>query len=343
MITMPMTTPKKFENRICRPMGGFSLVELMVAMIISLLLLGGVIQIFTGTKNTFLSQEGHSRLQENARFALGRMSEDIGAAGYLGCLDSDAPVSPFRNDLANKAIGSAYDFAAPIFGTDGIGVNGSDTITIRRAGSAGSIRLTAPMQTSVSDIQLDNTSVAYNALQIFDVLVVGDCGTASVFMITNDPTISGGTIKHAAAVVATSGPNNGQANIAGDLENLFGADTSSVAGASLVGSSTYEICASTSGAGTSLFLNSNNCAAAIPANELVEGVQDMQILYGIDADAATAPGVERYLRADQIAVAQWDSIASVRMRLRFDNVNYAPGKMYTQDFTTTVRLRNRGS
>ncbi len=204
MKTMKMTTPQKFDNSICRPVGGFSLVELMVAMLISLLLMAGVVQIFTGTKDTFLSQEGNSRLQENARFTLSRLSEDIGAAGHLGCLDSAAPVDPFFNDLANKAIGSSYDFSSPIFGTDGGGVI-SDTISIRRSGGSGggAIRLLQEMSSSISDLQLEQNS-AYNSLQQFDILVVGDCGTASIFMITNNPTISGGTIKHAAGANPTS-------------------------------------------------------------------------------------------------------------------------------------------
>ncbi len=337
-----MTTQAEFANRVHRHMGGFSIVELMIAMLISLILMAGVIQIFTGTKSTFITQEGTSRLQENARFALGRLSEDISAAGYLGCLDSEAPSYPFRNDLTDKTIGSAYDLGTPIFGTDGAGVNGSDSISIRRAGSGGSIRLTAPMQSATSDIKLDDTSIGYNSLKQFDIMVVGDCATATVFMITNTPSGSGGTIKHASGITATSGPNIGQSNLDGDLYYIFGADRASVAGATQVSTSTYDICASTSGVGTSLFVNSNNCGTATVANELVEGVQSMQILYGIDADAATSPGVERYLRADQVSTAQWNVIASVRMTLRFDTVNYVPGGTYFQDFTTTVRLRNRG-
>jgi len=323
-------------------MAGFSLVELMIAMLISLLLMSGVVQIFASTKNTFLTQEGSSHLQENSRFALGRLSEDISAAGYLGCLDSDAPVKPFVNVLANNALGTAYDFSTPIFGTDGTGANGSDTITIRRAGGGAGIRLTGPMDSPTADIQLDNTAIGYNSLNQFDLLVVGDCGTAAVFMITNNPATSGGTIKHASGVTATTGPNQGQSNSSEDLQTVFGADRSSVAGATLVGTVTYELCASMSGSGTSLYSGSNNCANTTQTNELVEGVQDMQILYGIDNDGT--PGVEQYLRADQVSgFAQWNSITSVRMTLTFDTVQNVPGGLYTQSFTTTVRLRNRGA
>jgi len=321
-------------------MAGLSLIELMVAMLISLLLMAGVIQIFGGTKNTFLSQEGNSRLQENARFALGRLAEDLSAAGYLGCMDSAAPVRPFVNDLTNKVAGSAYDFSAPIFGTDGMGPGGSDSISIRRAGTGGGIRLTKAMAVETAPVELDSTSSVYGLLKQFDLLVVGDCGTAAVFMITNDPASSGGIIEHDSGVVATTGPNTGQSNATGDLGNIFGADGASVASAARVGTTTYEICTSTSGGGTSLFTNSNNCASATEANELVEGVQDLQFLYGIDSNGT--PGVERYLRADEMTAAQWNQVAAVRMTLVLNTVQNVPGGMYSRSFTTTVRLRNRG-
>ncbi len=332
------TCPPKRGSR--PSMAGLSLVELMIAMLISLLLLGGVIKIFGGSKITFLVQEGNSRLQENARFALSKLSEDISAAGYLGCLDSGAPARPIANDLANQAAGSAYDFSTPVSGADGTGVNGSDTISIRRAGADGGIPVVAPMAFKTSDLMLDDSNPLYGRLQPFDLMVVGDCGAAAVFMITNDPAGSGGAIKHEAGVVATSGPNTGQSNASGSLQNIFGAEGASVATATRIGTTTYEICASMSGNGTSLFTNSNNCAAAGEANELVEGVRDMQFLYGIDADGT--PGVERYLRADQVGAAQWNQVVAVRMTLVMDTVKDVPGGMATQSFTTTVRLRNRG-
>jgi len=315
---------------------GFSMVELMIAMTISLLLMAGVVQIFSGSKASYTMQEGTSRLQENASFALGRLSHDIGAAGYLGCLDSANPVRPFTNDLSDKTAASGYDFATPLFGSEGTGANGSDTISISRASATTGIRLTAPMDEPISDLQLDGADSTYQALEQFDILVVGDCGTASVFMITNDPTTSGGVLQHASGVPATSGPNLGQSNLNGDLGAVYGADRASVAGAYRVGTSTYLLCNSTSGTGTSLFLNVCN-----PANELVEGVQDMQFVYGVNAD--TVAGADEYLNAGQVTAAnQWNNIVSVRMTLTFASIQNVPGGALSKPFVTTVRVRNRG-
>jgi type IV pilus assembly protein PilW len=332
MNAMPIHTDNSFR----RSSSGFSLVELMVAMLISLLLMAGVVQIFGGTKASYNMQEGTSRLQENARFTLSRLTHDISAAGYLGCMDSANPVRPFINDLANKVPGSSYDFAEPLFGTEGTGVNNSDTISIRRASTAAAIPMTAPMASPISPLQLNPANTNYQALQQFDILVIGDCGSASVFMITNDPTMSGGTIMHAASVVS-NGVNSGQSNVDGDLGRVYGTQGASVAGAYRVGTTTYLLCNSVSGTGTSLFVNS--CGNA--ANELVEGVTDMQFDYGVDTDAVA--GADEYLKADQVTAAnQWNSVVSVRTTLTFDSIQNIPGGPLTKPFVTTVRVRNRG-
>lgn len=61
---------------------GFSLIELMVAITISLILLAGVGQIYLSSKTSYNLQDGMGRLQENARFALDIMSHSIGQGGY---------------------------------------------------------------------------------------------------------------------------------------------------------------------------------------------------------------------------------------------------------------------
>ena len=325
------------DNTFGRRSSGFSMVELMVAMTISLLLMAGVVQIFSGSKASYVMQEGTSRLQENARFTLGRLSHDISAAGYLGCLDSANPVRPFTNDLSDKTAASGYDFATPLFGTEGTGANGSDTISISRASATTGIRLTAGMDTEISDLQLDATDNAYQALEQFDILAVGDCGTASVFMITNDPTTSGGLIQHASVVAAVGGPNNGQSNLTGDLGAVYGADRASVAGAYRVGTTRYLLCDRPISGTTSLFLD--DCLD--DANELVEGVQRMDFDYGVDTN--TIAGADEYLNADQVTAAnRWNSVVSVRMTLDFDSIQNIPGGALSKTIVTTVRVRNRG-
>ncbi|MEA2095005.1 MAG: PilW family protein [Pseudomonadota bacterium] len=68
----------------CRNAQGFSLVELMVALVISLILLGGVSQIFLSSKKSFTIQDSLGRQQENGRYAIDTITADLRRAGYWG-------------------------------------------------------------------------------------------------------------------------------------------------------------------------------------------------------------------------------------------------------------------
>lgn len=61
---------------------GFSLVELMVALALSLFLIGGVIATFTAARNTAAQTETLSRVQENIRFASDYLVRDLRNAGF---------------------------------------------------------------------------------------------------------------------------------------------------------------------------------------------------------------------------------------------------------------------
>lgn len=65
--------------------GGFSLLELMVALALGLLLSVGILSLFQGTSHTNKVQNGLARLQENGRFAVTRMQNDLRMAGGQYC------------------------------------------------------------------------------------------------------------------------------------------------------------------------------------------------------------------------------------------------------------------
>ena len=210
---------------------GISLIEIMIALVLSLMLAIGTTQLFISNKTSFKTAEAISRIQENARYAMERIGEDLSAGGYMGCVPN-AGGQTITNTLGLNAAGVNNFLLA-------IDAPAANSFTIRKAGAGSSIALTESMPTQTSHIQLDNTDPDYARLQQYQILTVGDCSHASVFMITNDPTTSGGVIQHASGVPATSGPNLGQSNLNGDLGNVYGADRASVAGAYLVGSRTY--------------------------------------------------------------------------------------------------------
>jgi len=65
---------------------GFSLVELLLALALGLLLVLGVSQVVTSSRATQASQQAAMLLQDDARFVLGKLMQDIRQAGMFGCL-----------------------------------------------------------------------------------------------------------------------------------------------------------------------------------------------------------------------------------------------------------------
>ncbi|MGI4839190.1 MAG: PilW family protein [Janthinobacterium lividum] len=67
---------------------GMGLVELMVSMLIGLIIVLGVTQIFISAKNTYLSQNASAAMQEDARYALSKMIQEIRMVGMFGCIST---------------------------------------------------------------------------------------------------------------------------------------------------------------------------------------------------------------------------------------------------------------
>lgn len=88
---------------------GFTLVEIMVALVVGLVLLAGIGQLLTGNRQTYRFQNNVSQLQENGRFALELLGRNLRMAGFR-----NYPNTPLPN---------------PLTGVEG-GV-GADQITIR--------------------------------------------------------------------------------------------------------------------------------------------------------------------------------------------------------------------
>ena len=62
---------------------GFSLIELMIAIAIGLFLCSGMLAIVLSMRIGFKTQDGLTRMQENARFVLTVMDTTVHNAGYF--------------------------------------------------------------------------------------------------------------------------------------------------------------------------------------------------------------------------------------------------------------------
>jgi type IV pilus assembly protein PilW len=133
------------QGRLSRQQGGFSLVELMIALLLGLLLMSGIIAVYLESKNSFVQDEAISRVQENGRFALRLLTREIAMGGfYAGVTTPEAISSPAGTDacqtwlLNPDEVIETYDNADSgedaAFGTCTLGaVAGTDVLAVRRA------------------------------------------------------------------------------------------------------------------------------------------------------------------------------------------------------------------
>jgi type IV pilus assembly protein PilW len=73
---------------ICKPQRGFSLIELMVAILLSSLLLLGVLELYSNTSRTDRSGNELARIQESGRIAFELIGREARRVGYQGCVAS---------------------------------------------------------------------------------------------------------------------------------------------------------------------------------------------------------------------------------------------------------------
>jgi prepilin-type N-terminal cleavage/methylation domain-containing protein len=97
-------------KRACAPINtrqaGFSLVEVMVAMVIGLVMLLGVTQIFLTASRSGVTSSDLSRVQESGRIALELISKELRRAGYKGCGSSSSALTTDGITYPDEAIGA---------------------------------------------------------------------------------------------------------------------------------------------------------------------------------------------------------------------------------------------
>lgn len=72
---------------------GVTLTELLIALMLGILLLGGVLGVYLSNQTTARTTEDLSNLQNRSRLAFQVMSYDLRSAGFLGCNNSERVVS----------------------------------------------------------------------------------------------------------------------------------------------------------------------------------------------------------------------------------------------------------
>lgn len=322
-----------------REQKGFGLVELMIAMTLGLLLLGGIGYVYMGSSAAFRTTDNLSRIQENARYALEVMSRDIRMAGYVGCGNiasmtvktiASPPVPPMS--LNNALIG--YDNGSGWTNPSTIPRAAGDVLSIMAAFGSGTT-LSGNLTPSNANVQVRGNP---NGFKQSDVLVVTDCANADVFKVTNTPGTSG-TVTLAHGSGSNSGNRTG--NYGSDAFVMRVDQYSYFIGATLVTANRPLSVRALYRVG----LDGN-------AEELVENVHDMQLRYGLDtnndgtADSySTTPGTWTQVVSVTVNLLMRspdNNISTATQSVTFNNGTFvAPDRRLYQVFSSTVGVRNR--
>ena len=333
-------TPR--NNRGLHRQRGVTLVELMIALAIGLLVTVAMLKVYVDASRMYRFNEGLARVQENGRFALEFIRRDARVAGFWGCY-SDAALTNGVSATSDAYINVG---AGHITGTSDDGLNSSDSITFRSATGSGAL-VTSGMSGSGGTITVDSAS----ALATGTAALISDCENGDLFQITG---ISETALTHAAGTGANISPNLNKAYAAGARvyearQATFcigqGADAAQPALLRLVNPEPGQTCASN-------------------GDELLEGVENMQIVYGedtdADADGANGDGTANRYVAFGASGLDIDRIVSVRISVlvrsinnnlttepspyTFNGITVTPestDKYLRKVFTTTVTLRNK--
>ena len=304
---------------------GLSLIELMIAMVIGLVLLLGLMQVFAASRTASRLSEGLARVQENGRFAMDYLQRDLRMAGHFGCVNDQSHnvQSPGSMHTTFDAGGHpALDFMQSIQGFEAADTEPGKPLTLSATPSTGGIEYTPALPTEYaealtnrvdgSDIvalrflvpdgvpvtlvggtddkpvfNFDSSrwAVLQNGVEAPGLFGVADCLTATMFQASE---VSGS----AGTVTFESAPNN-----TGSFTSLYTPGQAMLYRAESV---VYYIGYDATTKQSSLYrvrfsAKPGEALVAVAPEALVEGVRNMQLLYGQDRSLSAASPPTGYI------------------------------------------------
>ncbi len=326
---------------------GFSIVEFMIAITLGTLLVATAGSVYVSNKKTFRVQEALSRLQENARFAVYHLNKQIRMAGHQGCANKDSV--QVTNLVSNPS--NLLNFDNPILGYDGSATTFTPTLPTHLSGKPAldsdllEIRLASVINVQLRrDMNRTNQRIrVYDRFNIQDgdVLFISDCRIGDIF--------AAGTTSNSRIITHTTANN-----ISNHLSFAY------TAGSQVMQFQYYSFYVKDTGrtnASNESIYGLYELDADGNETELVEGVEKMRILYGVDNNGDYT--ADEYQSATAINTANnWDNVISARINLlfstnenvipkaqpyEFDGTTYTPSdRRLRREWTTFINLRNRG-
>ena len=361
-----------FELRSLDSQRGLTLIELMISVTIGLLILSALLVVYLGSRNVYRSSDSLARVQEAGRFSLEFIAQDARMSSFMGCRARNLSVADGSlTNITQPAVafsGAADGVRGFEDGTSWINPTLATATPIARvAGDVISFRRAGGMVvglTTNSDPVARNVTLKHNALGLAngDIAVIGNCERMLVFRVTNNPVLTG--IGDFPTVLEYQANGAGVGGTLGNNVALIPPKSFTAVDART------EVMRFTE---TSYFIGQNPSGrpglyrvAGAVIEELIENVEDMDIVFGLDTDLPFGDGtVDVYRRADAISAAEWERVVSARISLlvvdtennvttgaqtyafrdtdgdALPNTQTAPDRRLRQVFTTTISLRNR--
>ena len=319
---------------------GFTLVELMVAMALGLILTLAVSSVYLFSKSAFSRQEQMSSLQQNVRTAFEYLASDARMVGHQGCYTGKLPAPA---GLATGAIATNY----------AVGIEGYEYTTAGAAltlASSNPANITAAANFATNTDPAGVTTIPLATISTdgltpgSDVLVirtvVGKPQRLTADVPANATTMSVQPVSGGACSDGSTGKVSGFCNNShGLIASCSKARTFSVTAAASTGAFTtsnlgpdpfvagtsevfpmqtivYYIKRSESGTTTSLYrrIFTGDPAGGVE-QELIEGVESMQLRYGVDTTTDPDGVIDGgYLTASDAATV-WSRVVAVRLSL----------------------------
>jgi len=180
-----------------RAASGFTLIELMVAMLLGLIVIAGVVSVFLAAQQSYRTNQALGDVQDGSRIAFEMMARDIRDAGLNGCDNSGRVANVLNNgpiaggtawwaDLGNAVhgygLGSAVPDPALTVGSAATQqVAGTDSLQLLGAADSG-LSVAATPSTTAANFKLNEST---SDLQTGDVIIVCDPDHAAIAQITN--------------------------------------------------------------------------------------------------------------------------------------------------------------
>ncbi|MFA0924845.1 PilW family protein [Xanthomonas fragariae] len=324
-------------------MHGVTLIELMIALVLGLLVVGAAIGIFISNRRTYSATEGLSRVQENVRIAFELMARDVREASGNPCLNNVPIANVVNNKAANwytnidnwtsgiTGVDGAFSSGSPSNGTSvGARVTGTDALQILGAGYE--VATIASDNTAAATLTLNMTAAAAG-IGTGDVVVACNARQSAIFQVSS---VAGSNILHAVGGVS---PGNCSTGLA--MPVCAGSQFAFVAAGSVIANlHAARWFIGTNARGTRSLYQSqmiySGGSLAQRNDEVLEGVNNMQLRYLIK-------GQTSYV--DASAVSDWSTVTAISIRLEMlDSTRVgAGGETISRTLNHVIALRNRNA